>query len=81
MIDKRVVSKNFDLPGVNHGRLLRLAIFGRIFPLGNLCGGPGRRCVVILGLLYTVGGVLYSINARYGDRLVRVKAMLRRLRG
>lgn len=77
---KTVLNKRFELQGNSHFRLLRLAIFQRIIPIGNLRGGPGVRCLVILTILHYLGYPLYALNFRYGHRLGRLKALLNKFR-
>lgn len=77
---KRVLNTRYDLSGNDIARLFRLAAIGKILPLGNLRGGPGLRCLVVLSLLHYLGYPLYYINAKYGDRLSGVRTFIRRIR-
>lgn len=77
---KPVFTSRFDLDGNELSRLLKVALFGKIVPVGNLRGGPGARCLVVLSLLHYLGYPLYLVNARYGHRLSRVKRLAQKLR-
>ncbi|SDP09839.1 hypothetical protein [Desulforhopalus singaporensis] len=77
---KRVQNSRFDLTGNGIIRVMKLAAFGKIVPVGNLRGGPGIRCLVVVGLLHFFGYPIYYINARYGHRLGPVKRIVGRVR-
>ncbi len=77
---KSIINRYFELQGNSHWRLLRMAAFARIIPIGNLAGGPGIRCLVILTVLHYLGYPLYVFAGRYGNRLKALKLMLCRSR-
>ncbi len=72
-LKKTVLTKNYDLATCGIFRVIRLASFARIIPVGNFSGGPGGRCLLVLFVLHKFGGPLYWLNARYGDKLRSVK--------
>lgn len=75
-----VTTKIYDLGGNTLARLLKIAAFGKVVPIGNLRGGPGLRCLLVLSLLHYGGYPMYLINAKYGHRLQRMKNVLRKVR-
>ena len=77
---KTVLNKRFDLTGNEFSRLLKLSLFGKIVPIGNLRGGPGVRCLAVLTLLHYLGYPGYWILARYGHRLQFLKRVVDNLR-
>lgn len=77
----RSLNRRFDLAGNELSRLLKLAIFGKFIPLGNLWGGPGARCLVILSILHYLGYPLYLVVAKYGHRLHVPRRIVAKLRG
>jgi hypothetical protein len=77
---KTILTNKFELQGNSHYRLLRLAVFARFIPIGNLRGGPGVRCLIVLTLLHYCGYPVYFVHARYGHRLGFLKRLLYRLR-
>lgn len=77
---KKVFNKRYDLTGNEISRLLRIAAFGKIIPIGNLRGGPGLRCLTVLTILHFLGHPIYLVNVKYGQRLGPFKRILRRLR-
>jgi hypothetical protein len=77
---KTVLNKRFDLVGNELSRLLKIALFGKFVPIGNLRGGPGARCLAILSLLHYFGYPLYWIVARYGHKLQFLRRLVARLR-
>lgn len=78
---RSVFTRRFDLDGNELSRLLKIAVFGKIVPIGNLRGGPGARCLAVLTLLHYLGYPLYWVNAKYGHRLHMFRRLLRKLRG
>ncbi len=76
---KPVLNNRFDLTGNEMSRLLRLSAFGKFIPIGNLRGGPGLRCLVVLSVLHYFGYPVYFIKAKYGHRLGKIKALAKRV--
>lgn len=77
---RSVFTRRFDLDGNELSRLLKIAMFGKIVPIGNLRGGPGARCLAVLALLHYMGYPLYWINARYGHRLNMLRRLMTKIR-
>ncbi len=74
---KAVLTKGYDLTSGGILRTMRLALFARFIPVGNLAGGPGARCLLVLCILHIFGAPLYNLNARYGEKLRWLKRILR----
>ncbi len=81
MRKRPITSKQFDLPGREIGRVIRLSILNRVLPLGNLQGGPGWRCLLVLGVLHGVGRPFFRLLVRYENQLTSVYRRLRRRGG
>jgi len=77
---KPVLNERFELAGNEMLRLVRLCVFGKVVPIGNLRGGPGVRCLAVLCLLHYFGGWGYWLKAKYGHRLVLLQKIRSRLR-
>lgn len=76
---KPSMNRRFELTGNEMFRLIRLCVFGRFVPIGNLRGGPGMRCLAVLSLLHYFGYWGYLFKAKYGHRLGIVKRLRSRL--
>ncbi|MGW8195540.1 MAG: hypothetical protein ACWGOX_14885 [Desulforhopalus sp.] len=77
---KPVYNHRFDLRGNELSRMVKVGLFGKFVPIGNLRGGPGMRCLAVLFILHYLGYPLYWLNARYGQGLGPVKRLVGRLR-
>lgn len=64
-----VMSRRFDLAGFEFPRVTRLLMLNRIIPIGNLGGGGGVRCLVVLAILHLLGRPLFTVLIRYEHRL------------
>ena len=78
---KTVLNGRFDLTGNELSRLMKIALFGKIIPIGNLCGGPGARCLAVLAILHYTGQPLYWFAGKYGHRLHLLRRVVAKLRG
>ena len=70
---KTVLTKRYDLRGNELPRLVRTAVLSKWVPLGNFRGGPGSRCLLTLLVLHYLGGLIYRLLARYGERILLLK--------
>lgn len=77
---KNTLNKRFDLTGNEFTRLLGMSMFGKFVPIGNLRGGPGARCLVVLTLLHYLGYPGYWLMAKYGHRLQFLKRLANKIR-
>ncbi len=76
---KRPVNKRYDLAGNGLLRVVKLSAIARFVPVGNLRGGPGIRCLAVLGILHYFGGILYCILAKYGHKIIFLKRMVNKI--
>jgi len=63
------MSGRCDLTGVEFPRVARLLMLNRIIPIGNLGGGGGVRCLMVLAVLHLLGRPLFTLLIRYEHRL------------
>ncbi len=77
---KPIVNRRYDIEGNELTRLGKFSLFAKVIPVGNLHGGPGARCFVVLSVLHFLGGPLYWLLAKYGQRLQPVKRIVNRFR-
>lgn len=71
-----ILSRQFDIDGNGIGRVVRLCGFARFVPIGNLRGGPGLRCLLVLLVLHFAGRQLFSILIRQEQRLQRMYQLI-----
>lgn len=76
-----VHNRRYDLNGTEISRLIKIAIFSKIMPMGNFRGGPGGRCLAVLSVLHYLGYPVYRILAQYGHRLRFLKRIVMKLKG
>ncbi len=74
-------NERYDLRGLELARLIKIAFLGKYVPMGNFRGGPGARCLVVLGTLHYLGYPLYLLLARYGHRFQLLRRIAGKLRG
>ena len=74
------LNKRYDIEGLEISRLVRVALWSKIVPMGNFRGGPGGRCLAVLLLLHYLGYPLYLVLARHGHRLQLLKRIATKLR-
>ncbi|BHH83332.1 hypothetical protein LA52FAK_16210 [Desulforhopalus sp. 52FAK] len=77
---KPAMNSRFELTGYTMARLLKICALGKIVPIGNLRGGPGGRCLLVVSLLHYFGYWGYLVKAKHGHRLGRVKSIVQRVR-
>lgn len=75
------LNQKYDLRGLELARLIKIALIGKYVPMGNFRGGPGLRCLAVLGILHYLGYPLYLLLARYGHRLQLLRRLAGKLRG
>lgn len=76
-----VHNRRYDLSGTEISRLIKIAIFSKIMPMGNFRGGPGGRCLAVLSVLHYFGYPVYRALAQYGHRLRFFKRIVMKLKG
>jgi hypothetical protein len=62
---KSLLNSRYDITGNELLRLVKLSLFARFVPVGNLRGGPGLRCLAVMSLLHYLGAPIYTILVRY----------------
>ncbi|PHR28325.1 MAG: hypothetical protein COA36_07055 [Desulfotalea sp.] len=77
---KSALNSRFELTGYEMSRLIKISVFGKFVPIGNLRGGPGGRCLCVLSLLHYFGFWGYWLKAKHGHRLNFIKPMYRRIK-
>lgn len=65
----RVTEKQYDLGRGEIGRVARTSALNKFLPMGNLGGGPGIRCLVVLIILHRLGRPLFRLLIPHEDRL------------
>ncbi len=74
---QQLVSKSFDLPGNEIGRVSKLYLINRFVPLGNLGGMTRFRELLILTVLHRFGALPFRLLIRYEDPLTRLYKKLK----
>lgn len=77
---KILLSSNFDLAGLEFPRVIRLLMLNRLIPLGNLAGSGGLRCLLILAVLHSFGGLLFRGMIRYEQQIHSFYMVLKRIK-
>ena len=75
-----VMSRRFDLAGFEFPRVTRLLMLNRIIPIGNLGGGGGVRCLVVLAILHLLGRPIFRLLIHYEHRLHSLYMFLKKLK-
>lgn len=78
MKEVRVTGKQFDLGRGEIGRITRISTLNKLLPMGNLGGGPGIRCLVVLTVLHRVGRPLFRLMIPHEDRLTALYKRIKR---
>ena len=78
MQSDRVTDKHYDIGRGELGRISRLFLLNKFVPLGNLGGGPGLRCLLMLFIVHRLGGFLFRLLIFQEERLTRLYIRLRR---
>jgi hypothetical protein len=77
MKKQRVTGTDYDLGDGELCRILRIAALNKVVPMGNLGGGPGLRCLVILCIVHRFGNLLFRMIMPQEERLTRIYTRLR----
>ncbi len=77
---KSLLNRRYDIAGNELLRVVKLSAFARFVPVGNLRGGPGLRCLAVMFLLHYIGAPLYTILARYGQKMSILRRIANKLR-
>ncbi len=76
MNNKKLINTHFDISGNSIIRLTRFFLLSRVIPLGDNRGGPGLKCLLVLGVFHYFGRQLYWFDGRFH----RVTNLLRRIK-
>lgn len=77
---KTVLSKRFDLAGSEISRVVRILMFNRCIPVGNLAGGAGLRSLVVLLVLHLLGRPIFRLLIHQEQRLHALHKVMNNLR-
>ena len=75
-----LLSGSYDLTGLEVPRVIRLLMLNRLIPLGNLAGSGGLRCLLILAVLHSFGGLLFRGMIRYERQIHSFYMILKRIK-
>ena len=62
---QRVLNRRYDLTGNSIFRVFRYQLLAKFIPMGNYRGGPGLKCMLVLGVVHYFGKPLFGLLARY----------------
>ena len=77
---KSLLDRRYDIRGNELVRVVKLSLFARLVPVGNLRGGPGMRCLAVMFVLHYLGAPLYAFLARYGSKISVLSRVANKLR-
>lgn len=77
---KTALTKQFDLAGNGISRTIKMLMFNRIVPVGNLAGGGGARSLLVLTVLHVCGRPIFQILIRLNQSNSILQKVLKRLR-
>jgi hypothetical protein len=66
---KSLLNRRYDIAGNELLRVVKFSAFAKFVPVGNLRGGPGLRCLVVMFILHYFGSPLYTVLAKYGQKM------------
>ena len=61
-------------------RIIKMAAFAKIIPIGNIGGGPGFRCLINLFVVHSLGAPFFTVLIRIEPFLARLYQRLQRAR-
>ena len=77
---QKITNKRFEAGRGDILRQGRLALLDRFIPLGNLGGGPGWRCLLVMTVLHYAGRPLFVLLIRYENQLTGLYRRLQEFR-
>ena len=77
---KNIFTARFDLAGSEICRITRTLALNRIIPVGNLAGGGGIRCLLVLVILHTFGRPVFELLMRQEQRAHALHMLINRLK-
>ncbi len=66
---KKLFTSTYDLSGLSIIRLFKFMCYSKIFPFGNFGTGAGAKCLLVLSVLHTFGGPVFTFYTRYEEKL------------
>ena len=81
MKPQTIMTRGYDLRSNSLLRIARHFFLSRLVPVGNMGGGPGWRCLLVLGVIHIVGGGVFRLITPYEALLRRIYARLRNREG
>lgn len=75
-----MLTKRFDLAGSEISRVIRILMFNRLIPVGNLAGGGGIRCLMIIAILHTLGRPIFWLLIKQEQRFHALHMVFNRLK-
>lgn len=77
---KTVLTKSFDLAGSEISRVIRILMFNRLIPVGNLAGGGGVRSLLVLAVLHILGRPIFRLLITQERRVHALHRVINRLK-
>ncbi len=79
MKPRKTMSRGYDLASIPLHRTGRLFFLSRFLPMGNMGGGPGWRCLLVLGIIRYCGGILFRAMIPFEASIHRLYQMRRKI--
>ena len=77
---KTLLTRRFDLAGSEISRIIRMLMFNRLIPVGNLGGGGGVRSLVVLAILHLLGQPIFWLLIKQEQRVHALHKIVNRLK-
>ena len=77
---KTLLTRRFDLAGSEISRIIRMLMFNRLIPVGNLGGGGGVRSLVVLAILHLLGRPIFWLLIKQEQRVHALHKVVNRLK-
>ena len=77
---KNIFTSRYDLAGSEIFRITRTLAFNRCIPVGNLAGGGGIRCLLVLIVLHVLGRPVFGVLMRQERRAHALHTFINRLK-
>jgi hypothetical protein len=77
---KTLLTRRFDLAGSEISRIIRILMFNRLIPVGNLASGGGVRSLFVLAILHLLGRPIFWLLIKQERRVDALHKMVNRLK-
>ncbi len=77
---KTILTRRFDLAGSEISRVIRILMFSRLIPVGNLAGGGGVRSLLVLAVLHVLGRPIFRLLIKQERRVHALHRVINRLK-